>query len=174
MKDVKKTIELITNVAIILVCALIGWSYLTHKSLALHVSQPRDEAAATLKGLTLSPLPGYRWDAHTQTLVVGLRVGCHFCQESLPFYKQLSDLEKSNRLRAHILAVFPDNQNSSMSFLRPDAIVLDSISNQSLSTIHVSATPTLLLVNSAGRIVDAWVGELPASDEQKLVALLKQ
>jgi hypothetical protein len=67
---------------------------------------------ARLEGHTLPPLPGYRWGDHQKTLVLAIRKGCHFCEDSLPFYKRLSDLEKSNTLHAHVLAVMPDARES--------------------------------------------------------------
>jgi hypothetical protein len=174
MKNIKQALEVTTNVSIVVVCMLFGFSYLTHRSLAFNVSQPRAAAAASLKGASVAAIPGYKWNEHAKTLVLGIRTGCHFCSNSLPFYKRLSDLEKANSLGAHLLAVMPDDRNASDNFFRAKAVQVERIAGQPLNEIHVTSTPTILLVDSAGKIANAWVGELPANEEDALIASLKK
>jgi hypothetical protein len=84
MVRTQKVIEVAANLAILVVCGLIGWAVLTHKNLP---SGPGERAS--LQGVTLPSLPGYHWGDHRKTLVLAIRKGCHFCDASLPFYKRL-------------------------------------------------------------------------------------
>ena len=164
----RKTVELITNIAIILVCGLLCWTFFTHKSLSFGAASIANDPH--LEGLMLPSLPGHRWNDHQKTLVVAIRKGCHYCEESLPFYKRLSGLEGSNGLHAHLLAVMPDNQTSGIQMLQSAGLTVDSVFNQPLDSIKVSGTPTLLLLDASGRIAKAWVGQLPPEDEKAVIA----
>jgi len=129
---------------------------------------------ARLEGVTLPSLPGYRWGDHQKTLVLAIRKGCHYCDSSLPFYKQLGGLEKNNALHAHLLAVMPDDPAAGTADLRSGGVSVEALFNQPLSSIQVSGTPTLFLVDAKGRIEHSWVGELTPQGEKDLVATLEK
>jgi hypothetical protein len=170
MADVRKITEIGTNIAILAVCCLIGWTIITHKSLDLRSVFAARAGEAQFDGRTLPALPGYRWADHEKTLVLAIRKGCHFCQDSLPFYKRLSELEKSNTLHAHLLAVMPDDPASGVAALQSGGVIAQGIFNQPLNSIQVSGTPTLLLLDRNGRVVKAWVGELTSQREREVIA----
>jgi thioredoxin-related protein len=127
-----------------------------------------------LEGSTLPPLPGYRFGDHEKTLVLAIRKGCHFCEESLPFYKRLVELEKSNSLHAHVLAVMPDDKDSASKALQSSGAVVDGIFSQPLDSLKVSGTPTLLLLDSKGRVERAWIGQLNPQGEKELIATVEK
>jgi len=165
----RKIVELATNIAIILVCGLLCWTFFTHKGLNFG-APPGGAESAHLEGLTLPSLPGYSWTSRPKTLVLAVRKGCHYCEESLPFYKRLSDLERGNGLHAHLLAVMPDDQVSGTKVLQSGGLTIDSVFNQPLNSIQVSGTPTLLLLNSTGRVVRAWVGQQTSQGEEEVIS----
>jgi hypothetical protein len=88
----------------------------------------------------------------------------------LPFYKQLSDLEKNNTLHAHLLAVMPDDLASGTAELRSSGVSVEALFNQPLNSIRVSGTPTLFLVDAKGSIKHSWVGQLTSQGEKDLIA----
>ncbi len=165
----RKTLEIVTNVAILAVCCLIGWSYFTHKHLSFGAQAAIGEQEIRLQGQSLPNLPGYRWGSHQKTLVLAIRKGCHFCEASLPFYKQLGDLEKSNSFHAHVLAVMPDEKNAGAGVLQSSGAAIDGVFDQPLDAIKVSGTPTLLLLDADGRVEHAWVGQLSAEREKEVI-----
>ena len=162
----RKIIEIAANLAILLVCGLIGWTFLTHKGLA----SGSGKEVAHLEGVTLPPLPGYSWSDHQKTLVLAIRKGCHYCDSSLPFYKQLSNLEKSRTLHAHLVAVMPDDRTSVTADLLSGGVSIEAVFNQQLSSIRVAGTPTLFLVDAKGRIEQSWVGQLSPESEKDVIA----
>jgi hypothetical protein len=169
MVRTQKIIEVSANLAILVVCGLIGWALLTHKNLPSGSGE-----RAHLEGITLPPLPGYRWGDHQKTLVLAIRKGCHYCNSSLPFYKQLSGLEKNNSLHAHLLAVMPDDVATGTADLRSGGVSVDALFNQPLNSIQVSGTPTLFLVDAKGSIERSWVGELTPQGEKDVIATLEK
>jgi thioredoxin-related protein len=127
-----------------------------------------------LEGVTLPLMPGYRWGDHQRALVLAIRKGCHYCDSSLPFYKQLSALEKSNTLHAHLLAVMPDDLASGTADLRSGGVTVEALFNQPLNSIRVSGTPTLFLVDAKGSIERSWVGQLTPQGEKDLIATVEK
>ena len=170
MAGTQKIIEVAANLAIFVVCGLIGWTLLTHKSLPSGWGRE----ATRLEGVTLPPLPGYHWGDHQKTLVLAIRKGCHYCDSSLPFYKQLSGLEKSNTLHVHLLAVMPDDRASGAAYLQSGGVSVEAVFNQPLSSIRVSGTPTLFLVDAKGRIEHSWVGQLTPQGEKDVIAAVEK
>ena len=122
-----------------------------------------------LVGQTLAPLPGYRWSSYPKTLVIAIRRGCPFCDASLPFYRQLGEQEKSNVLRAHVLVVMPNDASSGSSLLKKDDVEVQGIFGQELDALKVSGTPTVLLLDSSGRIERAWIGQLTPRGEKEVM-----
>jgi hypothetical protein len=164
--SLKDTFEIATNIVIILVVLLLGGSYL--KARLVH----HDEDL--LIGSKIAPPSGYSWGQHSQTLLVAVRKGCVFCERSYPLYRQLEGLEHDGHLKAHILMVMPDDALSGVALLSAQGIKSQSITNISLSSIKVSGTPTLLLVDANGQLLQRWVGELNASSAEAVLAQLRR
>ena len=169
MIGVRRNLEVVTNVAILVVCGAILWTYLGHKARSL----PVNGEEASLEGTSLSPLPGYNWSHQQGTLILAIRKGCHFCENSLPFYKRLSTLHEDKNLQVHVMVVMPDDKTSAESLLRSAGVSVDGVFDMPLSSLHVSATPTILLVNAKGRVDKAWVGQLSQEGEGDVISHLK-
>ena len=120
-------------------------------------------------GQTLAPLPGYSWSSYRKTLVIAIRRGCPFCDASLPFYRQLGEQERSNVLRAHVLVVMPNDASSGSSLLKKDDVEVQGIFGQELDALKVSGRPTVLLLDSSGRIERAWIGQLTPRGEKEVM-----
>jgi thioredoxin-related protein len=164
--SLKDKVELAANIVIILVVLLLGGSYL--KARLVH----HDEDLVV--GSKVDSPSGYSWREHNQTLLVAVRKGCAFCERSYPFYRQLEALEHDSHLKAHILMVMPDDPSSGAALLSAQGIKSQSITNISLSSIKISGTPTLLLVDANGRLLQRWVGELNASSAEAVLAQLRR
>jgi Bacterial SH3 domain len=131
--------------------------------------QTPDSEEGSLVGQTLPPLSGYRWSSYPETLVIAVRRGCPYCDASLPFYRQLGDREKTSMLHAHVLLVMPDDASFGSSLLRKADVEVQGIFGQGLDALKVSGTPTVLLIDSSGRIEREWVGELTPSGEKDVM-----
>jgi thioredoxin-related protein len=120
-------------------------------------------------GDTLAPLEGYNWSSYPKTLVIAIRRGCPYCDASMPFYRQLGEQERSNMIRAHVLVVMPNDASSGGSLLSKYDVEVQTIFSQRLGALKVAGTPTVLLVDSSGRIERAWVGQLPPTAEKEVM-----
>jgi thioredoxin-related protein len=162
----KDKLEVATNVLIIIVVLLIGGTYL--KS---HLGHHDAELSV---GEKINTPRGYDWHRLAPTLVVAVRDGCVYCERSYPLYKRLEDLERDNHLKAHILMVMPDDSIRAAALLSSHGITSQTIAGTPLTDIKVSGTPTLLLVDADGRLLQSWIGELNASKADALIAQLRR
>jgi len=97
--------------------------------------------------------------------VLVLRRGCHFCQESLPFYRSLAELERNKSLAAHLLAVFSDQLSSGTGRPARDALDVQSIFGVDPGALGAPGTPTLILVDGRGKVLKSWIGRLDGAAE---------
>ena len=113
------------------------------------------------------------WANNGSTLVVALQKGCHFCSESAPFYQRLvQDTKDKNGLK--IVAVLPQTTDEGKQYLDSLKVPIADVKQAQLSTFGVSGTPTLILVDAKGQVVNSWVGRLPPDGEAEVMGKLKQ
>lgn len=121
-------------------------------------SPPQIQAVA--EGTVFSSLPHYQWSSVPLTLVLALKVGCPHCENELPFYEKL--VRQNDALSSHVsvIAVFPDSAETVESAYPNRLLRIRRITDTDLQFLNVTGTPTLLLVDSAGRVKRVWKGEL--------------
>lgn len=164
----RRHLEIATNVAIVIFLGFISIDYgvgfirarTKVPSLPIQI-----KAGDQLVGLPIN------WRSHARTLVLALRYGCHYCQDSVPFYKHLLDLQAVGRLGdVRISAIFPDDATIAAHTLQGENLKLDLVPAVDFSRFRIFATPTAILVDSEGHVQRVWVGELNAKSEGALVA----
>jgi peroxiredoxin len=109
-----------------------------------------------------SRLPGVNWGKNGQTLVLALSTQCHFCTESAPFFRQLS--EKPGKA-FKIVAVLPQSATEAQEYLKRQGIHVDQLSQMPLEKVGVAGTPTMLLIDQSGIVRKSWVGKLNAQQQ---------
>jgi hypothetical protein len=77
----------------------------------------------------------------------------------MPFYRKLADLSKARKLNARLVMALPDSAEIAKQMLRDANVSIQPLAGVPLSTLEVGGTPTLILVDSAGKVDEAWVGE---------------
>lgn len=153
-------IELAANVAIIVVAILLGY-FLIQKFFLQQNPQPSPPPEIA-KGTKVS-LADVDWQANQKTLLLVLQKGCHFCSESMPFYKTL--VEKSKEKGIKLVAVLPNSREEGSQYLRENGVEIQDVVQAQLNSINVRGTPTLILVNDKGEVSNSWIGKLPAHKE---------
>lgn len=107
-----------------------------------------------------------------RTLILVVRKGCRFCDESMPFYKRIGD-DATIAKRAQLVIVAPDEEAVSREELAKQQIRVDQVVKKSLAALKVRGTPTALVVDRTGRIEKVMVGRLDEKQQQELVSALK-
>lgn len=162
----KTKIEGIANVAVILVALAVGFVTLRGKISSPHT--PRSLAA----GDRLVQVPGIDWSRHRRTLVLALNTGCHFCQDSAPFYQRLTQAQRPAADDVDIVAVFPNDAEAVQQTLKDEGLALRSIAAVELEKFGVTGTPTLILVDSQGRVERTWFGLLTPREELEVMGVV--
>jgi thioredoxin-related protein len=112
------------------------------------------------------------WASHQQWVLLVLQKGCRFCEESMPFYKRLT-AQLSDQANAHLVALLPQTEKESRQYLTDNMVDIADVRQASLRSVGVQGTPTLLLVDKNGTVLEQWLGKVPASQEDTVLSRLK-
>ena len=119
----------------------------------------------------MDPVGDVDFAAAPATLLIVIREDCRFCQDSIPFYRQLSDARiKQPGSGVRLVVASTDVSESLASFLKSKEIRVDHISNVQAGDLKVPGTPALLLIDRSGKVAKVWRGRL-AERQQKEVLL---
>ncbi len=160
----KAKIEMVANVAVILLAVVIGTIFLKDR-----FSAPGPQVNEVKAGDRLTRLDGWDWAAHDQTLVLALRKGCHFCEDSAPLYKRLLTEHKQGGSATAIVAVFPDNADAVKEVVQSEGLAVQALAGVPLEKLKVPGTPTLLLVDRTGTVLKAWMRMLSPRQELEVM-----
>jgi hypothetical protein len=161
-----KRLETVANISVI-IAAIVLVAFLGQQEWIRHNS-PSMAAARSLEGKTVH-LPGVQVAAQSRTLVIAISTQCHFCRDSEPFYKELAEKSAS---RVKLVAVLPQPQSEAEEYVRHAIAPSIQVVSTPLDSLGVMSTPTLLLIDSSGRVQKAWVGKLDGPAQQQVQSLL--
>ncbi len=162
----KAKIEAIANVTVIVVALAVGYVVLKEKVAGPRI--PRSIAA----GDRLATISGIDWSRHRRTLVLALNSGCHYCQDSVPFYQRLAQAQQPSGGDVDIVAVFPNDAEAVRQLAKDEGLVIHSVPEVPLEKLGIVGFPTLLLVDSAGRVERSWVGLLTPRQELEVLSVV--
>jgi thiol-disulfide isomerase/thioredoxin len=152
-------LEAVANVAVIVLALAVGYLVL-----AKYVTAYRTTRSIPA-GDRLAKIPGLDWDPHRRTLVLALSTGCHYCQESVPFYQKLAQAQGPHADEVQLVAVFPNDPEAVRQFTKREGLYIRSVPDVPLKSLRVVVTPTLIMVDADGRVEQSWIGELTAREE---------
>ena len=160
-------IEAIGNVIVILLAVVVGSVFLKDRFSA-HLRQAKEVKA----GDRLTRLDGWDWAAHDRTLVLALRKGCHFCEDSAPFYQRLLSEHSRDGSSTAIVAAFPDAADAVEEVVQSEGLHVRALAGIPPEKLNVSGTPTLLLVDRRGTVLKVWIGMLSPREELEVMKAL--
>jgi len=119
----------------------------------------------------IMPLENIDWKNNKKTLVLYISTTCHFCDESSPFYERLVEKYGDGK-NVKLIAVLPQTVEEAKEHLEILEVNIKDIYNARLTSIGVTATPTLLLVDKSGVVTDMWKGKLTGEKEDEVLSKL--
>lgn len=158
MNKIHSKIEIAANISIIAVAIMIAFVLARN-----YLYKPEGTNLPTGVAGTKLSLPDVNWSSNNKTLVIALQQGCQYCAESAPFYQRL--IAEALTRNISIVAVLPEPVEIGKKYLSDLKLPITEIRQSTLKAIGVQGTPTLLLVNSDGDVIDGWVGKLSAEKE---------
>lgn len=167
----KSTLDTVANIAIILVCAIAAVVLIRNQ---FFPPEPPPRPGQVEKGETLAPLKQVLPAGTERAMVVALSPTCGYCNESMPFYKRLIDERNSKSSPVKVIAAVPsdqaiqeENQKFAQAGVKPDQVI-----KMDFAAIKVPGTPTVLHVDSNGKVLDVWVGKQDSGGERQILKAL--
>ena len=169
-RKIETTANVATIIVALLISAVLAKTYVFPNSVqpatAAVQSGPEVARGKTVDGKIL----GLDWAKNHRTLVLAISTSCHFCTDSVPFYRKLGAEDKGVKM----VAVLPQAISESKDYLDVKGVRVDEIKQAPLNTLGVRATPTLLLVDGAGVVTDVWVGKLQPDQEAQVLSAIEK
>ena len=172
LNNLANKVQLLAHLATILIAILLGIAITQQYFLAKQARYPEPAPFAPLHAGARLPVPGIDWTKNERTLLIALSRGCHFCSASAPFYKRLTQ-ELSGQKEVGLVAAFPQPVDDARSYLSNLGVSIADVRQLRLDSLGVLGTPTLILVNREGVVINAWRGQLPSAKEDEVFSQLK-
>lgn len=176
VKGIFRKIQMLSSVATIVIAILLSivtakMFFPTSPSVRV-VNMPKQEtdlskASASPIGKTIR-VEDIDWKSSKKTLVLYISTTCHYCDESSPFYQRLVE-KYVDDTSMKIVAILPQTVEEGKDHLRSLGLKINDVYSAQLSSIGVNATPTLLLADDAGVVLDMWRGKLSNEREKDVL-----
>lgn len=163
MTKVKRYFDLLASVAVIAAASLvIGVIVKAH----FKAKNGNHYPEALRKGSVLAQIQGVDLSGSPRTLILALSTNCRYCSASTPFYRQLIQGRDEARAPIRMIAVFSEPQDQAAAYLGQHQLDVPSAAGADYRKIGIPLTPSLILVDSNGEIINSWIGQL-TEDEEK-------
>lgn len=165
-----KTLDLVVNLAIILAAVVLVY-FLAQKYFGTSGAQDAPVQRPPIVAGTVFSLTGVDWSQNEKTVLLVLQVNCKSCSDSMPFYKTL--VEKAKEKNIKLLAVLPDARAEGVYYLNENGVDIQDVRQVRRDELkEISATPTLILIDREGKVLNSWIGKLPSEKETEVIANL--
>ena len=156
LERLKNSLEIASNIAVVLVAVAVLSFAIAYFWIP---ANPRI-IGGLQRGQQFSAVPNVDYGSAQQTLLIALNTDCSYCKESVPLYRRVMDAYPPGSKSVRVVALFPNKSKEVADYLTANSLKVDSISDVNFTTLHVSGTPTMILVNSRGELQNFWLGRL--------------
>jgi len=166
---IKTILDVTTNVVVI-VFAVVAIGVLVKNYFA---PQGFKTSVAITKGNVFPEIAGVDYKRTPRTLILALNVHCRYCTRSVPFYHSLDRARQESAGQVNIVAAFINKESELVkSYTDEKQLLVPAVAGVDLDKLGIHSTPTLVLVDSAGKVLDSWSGELQPDAEREVFAAL--
>lgn len=167
----RRNLEIGTNLAVLVSCIVLTVFVIKSRSAAPYNTPVLTNTipGGVKGGDTFPAIEGIKFDATDRTLILALNTGCHFCEESIPFYKRLP-LNPSRTAGTQIVAIFPNKTDEARKFFTAANLEFPVVGGQDFAKLGIEGTPTLVLLSHDGKVRKVWRGELSLGDQKKVLS----
>jgi hypothetical protein len=163
----RNRLETITNIATLATCVLIAVFLLQSRGARTQNERPMMPTV----GQRVGSLPDVKFQAARKTLLIAIREGCRYCEESTSFYKSLVAQVAAAGQDVQLVVVTPDNAIATSAYLRAKDIVIPTVvtvTPAQMQALKLPGTPALILTNQQGSVEAVWLGKLNESQEREV------
>lgn len=164
------SLQNLANVAVITVSILAAATYVRTWR---HEPPPRPAPTTYAPGDVLPAFGDFSYSRASRSLLLFVSSRCHFCTDSMPFYRELLAQRSRGNPSIAVIALGREREQDLRAYLGSHGVNVDrAISVQGRSDLKLSATPTVLLLNSAGRVQHVWIGALHQDQQRDVLNAL--
>lgn len=110
------------------------------------------------QGDTFPAVKAVNYAASEKTVVLFVASTCKYCTQSMPFYAELAKSRAG--LRTQLVAVGFEPESTITQYLDGHRVPTDGVVSTMSRAYKFAATPTLLVLDSKGVVINQWVGAL--------------
>lgn len=159
-----------THIALIGVCCLAAGILIEQRFFPPKEDEP--SPVRELVGREVK-LPGADWQAAPLSVLLQLSSTCHFCNESMPFYRQLMAARQAVGVKVPIIVASADAVGVMRKHLEDEQVTVDKVLHSRLSAF-ITGTPTVYIVDSKGMVKRVFIGKLDSSGERQLLSIVER
>lgn len=167
----RKKFETVVNVVVLMAGVLLIYTVVTK----ILLPPAEDELLAgnitrVRAGDTLPALPDFSWNDSEYTLLLALSPRCRYCSESMPFYRRLVSSVHAGNIPLRVAALFASSipPQAADTYLKDSALEVDRVLIASLDLLGIGGTPTLVLADRSGKVMNVWSGKTKNEEEEEL------
>lgn len=168
-RGLTRKLETATNVAVLVAAILVAAYFVGLFIARLGSSEPSYRASP---GTRLALPEAYDFTSHDRTLILAIQEDCSYCEASMPFYREIATNLNGACADYGVVAVLPNPPAAADALLSRYGLEVPRLANTSLVSLGVTGTPTLVLVDLDGTVLDMWIGELSRAGEEEVLAAL--
>jgi hypothetical protein len=163
-------LETATHVFLIAVCCLAGGLLIEQRFFS-----PPEDGPVPARDLVDRQvnLPGADWQSAPVSVLLQISSTCHFCNESMPFYRQLMAARQAGSVKVPVIVASADAVGVMRKHLEDQQVVVDKVLHSRLEAFPM-VTPTVYIVDSRGVVKRAFIGKLDSAGEKQLLSIVKR
>jgi hypothetical protein len=158
--NVRRILDVTANIAIVFLALIMSFVLVKEHLVQRSASHPKP----SIIGTRLS-VDGVDWSKSNKTVVLAVSEHCRWCAASVPFYQELGRRSSKN---FRIVAVLVDPTSADRNFSAVVADFADETIHVPLPKMGINSTPTAMVVDSNGKVIDGWVGMLDKQSQDQL------
>jgi len=161
-----RLLETLTNVALLIACVAVTGLAITRYVSTSNADVASSAAFRHSEGEVVRPPEPVTFASHERTALLFLSSQCRFCTESMPFYAELSKVRRSGQLQ--LVAAGYEEQRSLAEYVAAHGVAVDHAVSIEPGHFKFPGTPSIVLVDSSGRVLGQWNGALRGREEEVL------
>jgi len=160
------TLERVSYGVLIAACLFVGGNQIYDR---LHrPPTPQERVSIFARKVMGKPFTVHVGRGSQVTAILLVSPGCHWCEESYPFYKRLALMQSPG---FHVVAMMPI-AHAERNILDFSSIGV-AVEHADLVHIGVPSTPTLLLLDGHGKVTSVWNGKLDMEHEEQVLSNIR-
>jgi hypothetical protein len=160
-----KLLDRIANIAVIVGVAVFLAIVVHNRPWRTNAAPPSmAEEAEKLKGKTIH-VTGIDFPRQRASVLLVISKSCHFCEESLPFYRALATETQG---KVDLLAALPQPRPEAEAYLKEAGVPAAQVASAPPNDLGLSGTPTLVLLDRSGKVQEVWLGFLDGARQAQV------